>query len=216
MSSERFPGKVLAPLHGEPVIARVFSRICEIVPCERVILATSDSRSDDPLSAYVTEKLGIKVFRGSLNDVVGRYQECLHNHPSEWFVRICGDSPAIDPQLLAWMIDRVSDEFDILTNVARRTFPPGQSIEIVNASTFSRLNSQELTPEEREHVTLHFYRFPDRYRVQNVFTTDESHSGLRFVVDTLEDLRALDRTLATNPALSRGFAASAQLDVGTS
>lgn len=212
MSSTRFPGKVLAPLAGRPLIAHVLSRIGEAVPSERVVLVTSENATDDPLVAYVGGALGMTVFRGSLEDVVGRFQACLRAHPCKWFVRICGDSPAIDPGLLAWMLDRVTDDLDLLTNVAARTFPPGESIEIVRVDTFLAWIAEKLTPEEREHVTLHFYRQPDRYRIRNVSCADAALSGRRVVVDTLEDLRALQRILVTDPGLTRGYADHARLD----
>jgi spore coat polysaccharide biosynthesis protein SpsF len=211
MSSSRFPGKVLAPLGGQPLIAHVFSRICEAVPKERVVLVTSEDASDDPLVAYVGGALGMAVFRGSLEDVAGRFRACLRVHPCEWFVRICGDSPAIDPGLLGWMLDRVSDDLDLLTNVAERTFPPGQSVEIVRVRTFLRWITDELTPEEREHVTLHFYRNSELYRIRNVSSADASLSARRMVVDTLEDLRTLERILAADPGLTRGYADHARL-----
>lgn len=214
MSSGRFPGKVLAPLGGQPLIAHVLSRVCEAVPRERVVLVTSEDGTDDPLATYVRSELEVMVFRGSLDDVVGRFQTCLHAHPCEWFVRICGDSPAIDPGLLGWMLERVSDDLDLLTNVAERTFPPGESVEIVRARTFLAWMADDLTPEEREHVTLHFYRHSERYRIRSVVAADPSLPARRLVVDTLEDLRALERILATDPGLSRGYAAHARLGRG--
>lgn len=214
MSSSRFPGKVLAPIGGQPLIAHVLSRICEAVSKERVVLVTSEDTTDDPLAAYVGGTLGLAVFRGSLDDVVGRFQACLRVYPCEWFVRICGDSPAIDPGLVGWMLERLSDELDLLTNVAERTFPPGESIEIVRARTFLGWKADELTAEEREHVTLHFYRRSERYRIRNVSATDATLSGRRLVVDTIEDLRAIEEILATDPGTTRGYAAYARLGEG--
>ncbi len=211
MSSSRFPGKVLAPLNGRPLIAHVLSRICEAVPRERVVLATSEDATDDPLAAYAGDALGVTVFRGSLGNVVGRFQACLRMHPGEWFVRICGDSPAIDPSLLSWMLERVSDDLDLLTNVAERTFPRGESVEIVRTRTFLDWVTDELLPDEREHVTLRFYRHPERYRIHNVFAADSSLSGRRLVVDTPEDLCAMERILATDANVTRGYAAHARL-----
>ena len=212
MSSSRFPGKMLAPLSGQPLIAHVLSRICEVVRKEQVLLITSEDATDDPLANYVDSTLGVTVFRGALDDVVGRFQAGLRAFPCDWFVRICGDSPAIDPGLLGWMLERVSDDLDLLTNVAARTFPSGESIEIVRARTFLEWSSEELNPEEREHVTLHFYRHPERYRIRNVSAIDPSISGRRLVVDTLDDLRSLERIFAIDPGLTRGYAAYAQLD----
>lgn len=211
MSSGRFPGKVLAPLSGRPVIAHVLARASEALGRERVILVTSDDATDDPLAVYVTETLRMTVFRGSLEDVVGRFRGCLRAHPCEWFVRISGDSPAIDPDLVRWMVDRVSDDLDLLTNVAERTFPPGESIEVVRTRSFLDRLPESLTSDEREHVTQHFYRYPKRYRIRNVAAAEPLLSGRRLVVDTQEDLLALETLLATDPGMTRGYSAHARL-----
>ena len=212
MSSRRFPGKVLAPLAGKPVIAHVLSRICEAIPADRVILVTSDDSTDDPLASYVGAKLGFTVFRGSLDNVVARFQGGLRAHPAEWFLRICGDSPAIDPGLIAWMMNRVSPDVDLLTNVAKRTFPPGESVEIVRSAEFLGWSAAALAPDEREHVTLRFYRQPERYRIRNVVADVASLSGTRLVVDTLEDLQALQQIFVADPGMTRGYALHARLE----
>ena len=211
MSSRRFPGKMLAPLCGRPLITHVLARVCEALPRDRVIMLTSKDVTDDPLAGYVSALAGVTVFRGDLDDVVARFQACLRAYPCKWFVRICGDSPAIDPGLLAWMLERRSDEVDLLTNVAERTFPPGESIEIVRTSKFLEWLPDELTPEEREHVTQHFYRNPARFRIRNVSADDLSLAGRRLVVDTLDDLRALERILTSEAGLTRGYASHARL-----
>jgi spore coat polysaccharide biosynthesis protein SpsF len=148
------------------------------------------------------------VFRGSLDDVVERFQGCLQAHPCEWFVRVSGDSPAIDPRLLQWMIAHRSAEFDLLTNVQRRTFPSGQSVEVVKTATFQAWKSCAFSDEEREHLTQHFYRHADRFRIRNVVLEAEPPHR-RMVVDTPEDLVAMESILAS-PAFP--FAASARLD----
>jgi spore coat polysaccharide biosynthesis protein SpsF len=211
MSSSRFPGKVLAPLVGKPLIAHLLARMCESLPKDRVVLLTSEDATDDPLASYVSNELGIAVFRGSLGDVVGRFQACLRVHPCEWFVRISGDSPAIDPGLLSWMLKRVSDEFDLVTNVAERTFPDGESIEIVRALTFLGWKSLELMPAEREHVTPHFYSNSEKYRICSVTSDDAEATHRRLVVDTLEDLRSLERIFLEDYGLTRGYADRAQV-----
>ena len=210
MSSRRFPGKVLAPLCGRPVIAHVLERVAEVVGRQRVILLTSEHASDDPLASYVATNLDMTVFRGSLDDVMARFQGCLRAHPCKWFVRISGDSPAIDSGLLTWMLARVTDDLDLLSNVVRRTFPPGLSIEVVRSRTMLDLCSADLAADEREHVTPHFYRHPDRFRIRNV--SNGAEVGASVAVDTLEDLESVERLLSGDPAAARGYARYASLD----
>ena len=50
MSSQRFPGKVLAPFKGKPLIAAVIGQVTQAVPADAVVVATSGEPADDPLS----------------------------------------------------------------------------------------------------------------------------------------------------------------------
>ena len=192
MTSVRFPGKVLAPLCGRPVIAHVLGQVQAVVPAQRIAVATSLEPSDDPLAGYV-ERLGISVFRGSLDDVVDRFQRCLLAYPCEWFFRVCADSPFLDATLAhRFLAESAAPGVDLVTNIwPRRTFPHGQSLELVRSSTFAGLNSAELSPEEREHVTHVYYRYPQRFRIVSVAAADPSASDLRLSVDVPEDLERL-------------------------
>lgn len=216
MSSSRFPGKMLAPLLGRPLVAHVLGRLAECAPPERVLLVTSEDSSDDPLADYVARRLGVAVFRGPLDDVVLRFQAALRQHPAAWFVRICGDSPAIDPGLLGWMLARAGEGMDMMSNIVRRTFPPGQSIEIVRSAPFLALDSTVLAADEREHLTLGIYRRPGEFRIVAVEATVPGLAERRHVVDTLEDLQNMTNTLSNSPQATRGFDAVARLAGGVS
>jgi len=207
MSSRRFPGKVLAPLAGRPMIDHVLERCGDAFGGDRVVLATSVERSDDALVAHAQD-LGANVFRGDLDNVFARFQQCLAAHPCEWFVRISADSPLIDPRLIARVAERREPSIDLVTNVQPRTFPAGQSVEVVSAQRFASMDAAGLTAEEREHVTLVFYRHADRYRVRNVASRDPQLAQQHLTVDTREDLAAVEALLASGrvPAFSEAVA----------
>lgn len=208
MSSSRFPGKMLAPLRGLPVIAHVVARVGEAVSKDGIVVVTSDDATDDPLALYVQEMLGVAVFRGNLENVVRRFQDCLKVFPSEWFVRICGDSPVIDPALLASLLAHAERDgaAELVTNVRRRTFPPGQSVEVVRTASFLALNPDSLTADEREHLTLYFYRHPGQFIIRSFVATETDLAGRRLVVDTLDDLRHIEDVLAQQPDQMSGYA----------
>lgn len=208
MSSARFPGKMLAPLRGLPVIAHVISRVGMALPRERIVVVTSTEASDDPLALYVQDALGVAVFRGELDNVAGRFQACLKRFPCEWFVRICGDSPVLDPLLLAALLEYAENgaEVDLVTNVQRRTFPPGQSVEVVRSPRFLALNPDRLTADEKEHVTLHYYRHPESFRIHGFVSNNRDIADYRLVVDTLADLQHIEEILGGKPDQVNGYA----------
>ena len=194
MSSRRFPGKVLAPLAGRPLIDHVVERCGQAFGLEAVVLATSTHASDDALAAHAAKK-GWRHFRGDLDDVVKRFQQCLAAYPCDWFVRISGDSPLIDPELIARIAERRAERYDLVTNVQRRTFPPGQSVEVIRGECFARIDSPSLAADEREHVTQVFYRSPGKYRILNVASRDPGLASRVMTVDTPADLVAAEALL---------------------
>lgn len=195
MSSRRFPGKVLAKLAGRPLIDHVVERCGAAFGDDLVVVATSTERSDDPLARHLRER-GCRVFRGELDNVLGRFQQCLLAHPCEWFVRISADSPLIDPQLIVRVAERRAPQFDLVTNVQTRTFPAGQSVEVVRAQPFTALDAASLSTDEREHVTLVYYRQAQRFRVRSVVSRDPGLARQSMAIDTPEDLRALEALIA--------------------
>ena len=50
MSSSRLPGKVLKPLAGKPMIWHIYQRALKCQLVDKVIIATSTEKSDDPLA----------------------------------------------------------------------------------------------------------------------------------------------------------------------
>jgi len=190
MSSSRYPGKVLAPFQGIPMIKQIIDRSKRSIFAAEVIVLTSNHESDDPLVAYV-EKIKCKVFRGDLNDVFDRFQKGLIQFPCDYFVRVSGDSPLIETGLIDGMIEKIIDKkYDFSSNVFKRTFPKGQSIEIVKSESFFKIKSADLTDREREHVMPYFYQHKEEYKYL-LMESVEDFSHLNMCVDTLEDLQSL-------------------------
>jgi len=213
MSSSRFPGKVLAPFLGKPIIAHLLHRVEQVLPRKNILLLTSNDKSDDPLATYVSEKLFFTTYRGNLNNVVSRYQDFLATTQHEWFVRLCGDSPILDQNFLLWMMEHASKNknFDIMSNVFKRTFPKGQSIEIISKDSFCKISSNSLTNDEKEHVTLSIYNNPTRYKILSVEHLNPSPLNINYSIDTIHDLKRLERSLSENPSFATNFSQYAKI-----
>ena len=96
MSSSRLPGKVLAPVLGQPMIARQIERLRRSRRIGRILVATSAEASDDPL-AEALAGIGVEVVRGPLNDVLGRFLVALDLIPdAEVVLRLTADCPLAD------------------------------------------------------------------------------------------------------------------------
>jgi spore coat polysaccharide biosynthesis protein SpsF len=196
MSSNRFPGKVLAPLRGQPVLRHLVDRVAQVLPRDRIVVLTSVDPTDDPVAAYA-QQLGVMAFRGDLTDVFSRFQTCARAHPSDWFLRLCADSPMLEPAVIRAILDHGrAPEADVVTNVFPRTFPRGQSVEMIRTAAFLAIDPASLTAEQKEHVTKVFYDHAAEFRIHNLSSGKLDHSPAHFTVDTLEDLRNLEVRLA--------------------
>ena len=201
MSSRRFPGKVLAPFRGRPILAHVVGAVREALPAVPIVVVTSSQPSDDPLALYA-KSLDVAVFRGPLDDVFGRFRQALAAHPAARVLRICADSPLLSPNVLRLVTGAAeSGRHDLVTTTARRTFPKGENAEVIRAETLLALDPDELDDDDREHVTRFLHRHPERFRILNVESGQPELAELDHAVDTIDDLARLEALGASDPGI---------------
>jgi spore coat polysaccharide biosynthesis protein SpsF len=148
---------------------------------------------DDPLCEYA-RSVGIHVFRGELEDVASRVLRCALQSASDYFIRLNGDSPFVDPTLVEAGIALCLDtQPDLVTNLIGRTFPYGISVEILRTATFGRLYARFTQPEDREHLTRYLYSHPEEVNIQTLISPDEALKKARLVVDTEEDWQMFEK-----------------------
>lgn len=185
-TSSRFPGKVLAPLVGEPMLIRQLERIRRAGTLDGMVVATSTDDSDDEL-VRVAEEWGVPVVRGPLEDVLGRYVAVLDAYAPATVVRLTADCPLTSPVVIDRVVTRFQhSDADYVSNTMTPSFPDGLDVEVVRADVLRIVASLSSDPPEREHVTLGIYRRPDMFAIENVAATVDQ-SSLRWTVDSPED-----------------------------
>jgi len=189
LSSTRAPGKVLRPIAGRPLLGLLLDRMRRVEDATDLVVATSERGEDDAIVRFCDAE-GIAVARGPLADVAGRFANVVTALEAEAFVRISGDSPWLDPAL----IDQALDLYhrtgpDLVSNVHPRSFPKGQSVEVVNAETFLAELPNLTSAADREHVTSYFYAHADRFRI-TAFQADRPAPEVQLSVDSEADFRA--------------------------
>ena len=192
MTSERYPGKMLAPFLGKPVIAHVVDKIKISKVNPKIILATSENHTDDPLVLYA-KYLGIEVVRGSHDDVFGRFISALKKFKCDAFFRVCGDSPLLLPSLFDKAVSIfIQAEYDLVTNVFPKTFPDGMSIELIKTQTFIEVEKKIKNKKDQEHITQYFYSKNKEFKIHNIECSKPFNSNLKLTLDKLEDLKKLE------------------------
>jgi spore coat polysaccharide biosynthesis protein SpsF len=188
LDSSRLPGKGLIDVSGRPILAYTIERLRQVSVLDRIILATSDRSLDDALVTFAVAS-GIECFRGSADDVAGRVLECAQAFNLDAFVRVNGDSPLIDYDIIADAIRRyIEINADVVTNVFPRSFPIGASVEIVRTVAMKRAYVAITQKGHFEHVTKFFYDNPELFSITNVDSGDPSLTSINLAVDLIEDL----------------------------
>jgi spore coat polysaccharide biosynthesis protein SpsF len=203
MTSSRLPGKVMRPILGMPMIGRQIERLNRCDSLDRIVVATSKHPSDDGLAAYV-ESLGARVFRGSLDDVLGRFQgAALAYGPTTHVVRLTGDCPLADPVVIDACVRRhIETGADYTSNTIERSYPDGLDVEVMAGDALTLMNREARDPYEREHVTPFLYRHPERFTIAQLVQAAPLGEH-RWTVDTPDDFEFVSRVYymlyPTNP-----------------
>jgi spore coat polysaccharide biosynthesis protein SpsF len=192
MGSSRLPGKTMMDLSGVPVLGRVLERVQAASSVEGIVVATTEAPLDDPIVIYC-EAAGVPAFRGKELDVLDRFRSCASSVDADSIVRVTADCPLLVPDVVDFVVDsyrKREGEIDYAGNVIPPTFPDGLDVEVFSREALERAWKLAEDPLEREHVTLHFWRNTDRFRLLNV-RCPVDRSSVRWTLDTQEDLEAI-------------------------
>ena len=193
MSSTRFPGKMLHRVHGRPLLEYVLDRVRRSREIDQVIIATSVDASDAPIAEHCRDH-GVACFRGSLDDVASRFLGASDAYGLDAFVRVCGDSPLLDPAVVDFGARTFREvEADLVTNCFPRSFPGGQSVEVVRASAFRSARARMTSAAHFEHVTAFFYEHRREYRIHNFTNPAGDQSDIDLSVNTSAQMALFER-----------------------
>ena len=162
MGSIRFPNKVMKPICGTPMIGLLLYRLSRAKRINLIVLATSTDPRNIPLTNYVRE-LGYDVYQGSEDDVLDRYYQAAELAQADVVVRITGDCPLIDPEVVDKVIEKFQENnVDYASNALFRSYPDGLDTEVFTFKALEAAWNQAREPREREHVTP-FLRESDQF-----------------------------------------------------
>lgn len=187
--STRLYGKALIDIEGRPLLGRVIDRALLIKGINKLIVATSKREIDDPIHEFALSQ-GIKTFRGSCEDVYGRSLNTCEDFKLDGFIRICGDRPFLDYELISKALNIFKkNNYDLVTTMFPRTYPPGLTIEIIKKNLLKKFENKVRSKEDRENLTSFFYKNSSGINIKNIDNPNfKNIRNLRFVVDIQNDL----------------------------
>ncbi|MFC5405007.1 cytidylyltransferase domain-containing protein [Cohnella soli] len=201
MGSTRLPGKVLRRLDGLSIVELICERLKNCETIDRIVVATSRSEKDDPLAEEL-KRIGIPCYRGDESDVLDRYFQAASVERADIVVRITGDCPLIDPEVVDTVVRTLKESpaLAYVSNFAPPTFPDGLDAEAMTFAALSRMWQEARSAFDREHVTPYLRANPEWFPQVNI-ASDIDYSGYRWTLDEERDFAFLHAFVASAKAL---------------
>lgn len=158
----------------------------------QAIVATSVDPSDNPLAEFC-EQQKIPCYRGDLNDVLARFYQAAKAHQAQIVVRITGDCPLIDPEVIDRVVQAYQDQaqhVDYASNIDFLTYPDGLDTEVFSIQALEQAFQKATLASDREHVTPYLRK---HMRKINVALEQANYSHLRWTVDQQEDFDLIQK-----------------------
>lgn len=203
LKSTRFPGKVIAPLAGKPLIAHTYARTVQADLVSETVVAADDEAIVEALRPF-----GIPVVMTRSDHLSGtdRIAEIAENSDAQVIVNVQGDEPLIEPKVIDDTVRPLLLERTVQMATARRKLTRLEDVQNPNvvkvvcdrnghALYFSRcsiphIRDQADQAEARscywQHIGIYAYRRAFLLRYAKMPPTPLEH------LEKLEQLRVLE------------------------
>ena len=196
MGSSRLPGKVMKIIDNEKSMLKyVLDQVKNAKNIKKIIVATTNLHEDNVIEEFVKSQ-NVSCFRGNPKDVLNRYYNCSKKFNLKSIVRISGDCPLIDPQIMDNVIEKyISGNYDYVSNNNPRSYPYGMDLEVFSFKVLESVSKNANLPSEREHVTPYIYNNPKKFKIGKI-KNDEDYSRIRLTVDRELDFKLIQKIVS--------------------
>ena len=191
MGSTRMPNKVMKKINGTPMIELLLTRLARSKELDQIVIATTMNERDLCLISHVNQ-LGYSCEQGSESDVLDRYVQAARKHQADVVVRITGDCPLVDADLVDEAIRRFKvTGVDYFSNTCPPTYPDGLDVEICTFKALEQTSLETSNPLDREHVTP-YLRNSGKFKTATM-QYNRDLSALRWTVDEPSDFAVIEK-----------------------
>ena len=189
--STRLPAKILKEIQELSLLEIHLQRILMSKNISNLIIATTKEEGAEKI-IEIGNKLGVKSYQGSTNDVLDRFYQAAKPENPDYVVRLTSDCPLIDPNVIDHVIDEcLKNNVDYCSNTLTPTFPDGLDVEVFRFSALEKAYNEARLISDREHVTPYIWR-NSNLKGGDIFTSfnveyPTDYSEIRMTVDTDKD-----------------------------
>ena len=136
------------------------------------------------------KSIGTNFFRGNLDDVISRFIAAGNFFNEDTFIRLCGDSPLIDPEIVDEVIKTFHENQCDLCGLSGE-FPDGLDCSVFSFKALEKSWREAELKSEREHVGPYIEKNPDIFKIKPVYLFNNMEH-LRWTLDTPEDQQLIN------------------------
>lgn len=210
MGSTRLPGKVLRPVLGQPMLARMLERVKRAATLDAIIVATSDKPSDDAIETLALQ-CGVQVFRGSEDDVLDRCYRAAKEVGAvadTTLVFLTGDCPLHDPEVIDESVKHFIAQNDVYGLAGTPgNYPEGFDSDIFTFGALEEAWKNATLHSEHEHMSQYLKNHPERFHMYPWTVDERNASTMHWSVDTERDFefmtKIFEKLYPTNPSFNK-------------
>jgi spore coat polysaccharide biosynthesis protein SpsF (cytidylyltransferase family) len=174
LSSSRLPQKNILPILGKPMIQHLAERISKSKYIDKIIFATSNLESDDPLEE-LAKNMGIGCYRGDLDNVMERICGAAESFRCDTIVEILGDNPLVHSDLIDDVINLyLTNKLDYAANITKeyapyihqkKLFSIGLRVQVYSSKIARQYIDFPEYLENGKHPCAFIFDNPDRFNI---------------------------------------------------
>lgn len=192
VGSTRLKNKVTKVIAGETVLGHVINRVKNFPSiADRLVVAIPDSSENDVL-IEICEMKGVKVFRGSEDDVLSRLIGAADSVDADVVYRVTADNPLVDIKVASLTMESFLKD-EITDYAVMENTPLGTTSEIIRLDTLKKISDIAHDSKYREHPTLFLYDHPKSFVMRLINAPDHlRNTQFRLTLDTDDDLKLIE------------------------
>ena len=192
VTSERFPNKVRQKISNKYLYEYLHDRLLKSKILNKIIFVIPNNKKNNSFYKDLKKKK-FNVFKGSEHNVLNRYYKAAKNFKADIIVRITGDCPLIDVNLMDKMLFKfIEKKFDFMSNNDPATYPDGLDIEIFKFKLLEKANFSARENYDKEHVTPYIKKIKNIKKF-NYKNNLGDFSKIRLTVDEKTDIEVIKK-----------------------
>jgi len=197
-NSTRYPKKILKKICGKSIFELIVERL-ENINDSKIFLITGPKEKNNELIKESSD-YGIEYFSGSENNVLDRFHNAIQKFNSKKIIRITGDCPLVDYELInSSQTIFNKNNYDLINNYSPRTFPHGYDFEIFNDNVIKMTWEKISKTFNDKHLfessvipPMKFILDSSLFSIYNISNTS-NQSFFRLTLDYFEDFKLINK-----------------------